>query len=204
MTATGTTDVPLHETRTAEPFEVAVLLEAPGSRRCMGIALGVRTERRLPARRRLRHGRLSSSFRAQPQSSIHDLLVAPADPVLLELVEQRAVADAEELRRVRAVPVHGVERFLDQARLERAPRAAEREIAARAASLAAHRGDEVRRQVREAEPVGAREDHRALEDVLELANVAGPVVGHEALQRLVVDAAHRLPEAAQAPPEEVV
>jgi hypothetical protein len=113
------------------------------------------------------------------------------------------VADPQQARRVGAVAAGRLQGLDDQARLEGAPRAAEREIAARPAALRLH-GLQVRREIGERQAVAARQDGGALQDVLELAHVAGPGVAHQAVQGVVVDAADGLAERLPRAPDEVV
>src|SRR5262249_10612260 len=45
-------------------------------------------------------------------------------------------------------------------------------------------------------PWAAAQDHRALDGILELANVAWPRIAHQARHRLIVHAGHQLPDSA--------
>ena len=109
------------------------------------------------------------------------------DAVFLELVEQRAVADLEQPRGVGAVAAGRVERAPDQLGLEaRGARGASekspRRRCERGAARGARRSPAARASVMRSP---SREDHGALDHVLELAHVAGPVVRDEPLERVV-------------------
>ena len=84
------------------------------------------------------------------------------------------------------------------ARRRAARRADRRRPAASGSSLVAQRA----RQVRDRDPLAVAEDHRVLDDVVELAHVALPRLRHEQLQRRVVDAAVGALHLAVVPPDE--
>ena len=114
-----------------------------------------------------------------------------------DLVEERLVADLQEPRRLRAVPVHPIEHFLDRhalgvaSGLARDVLQADRGVGAGAGVQ--RRGAGPQRRPGAAAQVGddldvhgprAAEHHDALDGVLELADVAGPLVVDERAQRL--------------------
>src|SRR5205085_2270728 len=105
------------------------------------------------------------------------------EPALIDLVEERLVADAEQARGFGAVPVDLLEHFADRLALGIDGRLA-RDLLERARALLAGRGehdprcrrrDRLRRELL-AQQVLALEHDDPLHHVLELADVAGPRV----------------------------
>src|SRR5262245_54354438 len=100
-----------------------------------------------------------------------------AESVLLDLVEQRAVADLEQARRAGAVAARALERAPDQLDLERARRLLDRELGGdrlgrdhRAARAIAPRPQVLDQEAR-VDPRAIGQDQHPLDRVLELAHV---------------------------------
>src|SRR4051812_20668998 len=96
--------------------------------------------------------------------------------VVGEQAVERGPADAEDLRATRQVVVAGGQGALDRLDLSLAPRLAQRDetIALRLFGEA---------QVRGRDPIFARQNHRALDPVLELAHVSGPWIVADGRER---------------------
>src|SRR4051812_4088254 len=111
------------------------------------------------------------------------------DAELVEPVLEGAEGEAEELGRAGDVParlLHGLndERALQLLEADARGRELEREVRRRLVRLA-----DLEREVFDLDPVRLREQDRALDRGLELANVAGPAVLHDELSRLARQAA---------------
>ena len=76
------------------------------------------------------------------------------------------------------------QRAPDHLALGCAPRLAQRQIPGRDFQVGGLEVDDVRGQLAERELVAAREDHRALDHVLELAHVAGPAIARRGVAAL--------------------
>src|SRR5688500_5976495 len=137
-----------------------------------------------PCRRR------GTSSRPAPESRSCDLARvrrspagARGEPVFLDLLDQRRARDAELSRRMCAVSVvhpQGALHVYSFHLFERARDVLPASYAARLAYLAG--------KVRVLDPLcSTPDDHRALQHVAQLANVARPGVAHEALERVVGD-----------------
>src|SRR5262252_8096551 len=107
------------------------------------------------------------------------------DPELIHLPVERRQREAERLRRLTLVVAEPPQERLDVDLLVRPERVAQivgyrRE---RRVALA-----QVARKVGQSDPLAVPEDHRVLDDVVELAHVSLPGLRDEELQRRVVDA----------------
>src|SRR5262249_53764233 len=120
------------------------------------------------------------------------------EPELLEPVPERSERDAEPLRGALLHAAGLVERLEQEPAFVLREHVLERDALrwkpfATGCRSRAHPG---RRQYGGVDLAAPRERHGALHDVLELAHVAGIVVGHELLERRVAHALHLAPELA--------
>src|SRR5437016_12218419 len=108
-------------------------------------------------------------------------LVDPADAPCRHAGDQRVSVDAQAARRAALVPVLPLEGAKKICLLEPVPRFAEgQRVVPHVARALAHLVDgEVHGEVVEADHGTRGQGHTPLDDVLELADVPGPVIGHE-------------------------
>src|SRR2546422_1572401 len=122
--------------------------------------------------------------------------------MLLDPVPEALLGDAEQPRRAHLHTTRASERREDQLTLEVVDRLVERAPGWRRALLDAGRLDRRRKVLGQDDPVGQKD--RALEDVLQLADVARPRVHPQALQRVVGQRRRRPGQSEPGPIEEGV
>src|SRR5262245_1499168 len=124
-----------------------------------------------------------------------DTLRIGREALLLDLLEQRGAIQPEQARRLVLVPVRALERLSDQVGLEAVHHLVEGDaglrqpLASRSGLGVAAAAVQRARQVGEADLAAAAQHHQPLDQVLELAHVARPVVAHERFHGLGRDAA---------------
>src|SRR5207245_25994 len=107
------------------------------------------------------------------------------DPVARELLQEAGAREPELLRGLRLVPAAAIERVPDHVALERLDALVERPRARLARPVGARSPHPGREVLRGDGPPG--ENHRAFDLVLELADVAGPVVRRQEPHRRTRD-----------------
>src|SRR2546426_1127396 len=122
--------------------------------------------------------------------------------MLLDPVPEALLGDAEQPRRAHLHTPRASERREDQLTLEVVDRLVERAPGWRRALLDTGRLDRRRKMLGQDDPVGQKD--RALEDVLQLADVARPRVHPQALQRVVGQRSRRPGQSEPGPLEEGV
>src|SRR5712692_2104812 len=120
--------------------------------------------------------------------------------------DERIAVYAQAARGAALVPVLPLERAKKIGLLEPVSRLAERERLTSdvARALTDFVDGQVHGQVVEPDHGARGQGHAPLDDVLELAHIAGPVIGHEGGQGAPRDAAHVLLELARVLPQEVL
>src|SRR6266478_5202255 len=160
---------------------LAQRLATPDRERCK-----VRTGRAAAAATRSRIG-LVSRRPAGSERHEFDVLGAPGDGgdlVLLELAVERLAADPEHPRGERLAPADRLHHTQDVAALDLLERRELGRIVARDEHVRALEAADLLREIVEADRLVPREGDRPLDAVLELAHVAGPDVGEQALRGL--------------------
>src|SRR2546423_1243771 len=117
-----------------------------------------------------------SRLRRAEVSSRSGAEAVAVNPVLLDLVAEDALGRVEQLGGFSAVAARGLECVLDDVALVGCDRLRERQARDRAGAFGGLQG---RRQVMAVYDVRVADDHRALNDVLKLADVAGPMIARE-------------------------